>query len=68
MTLSENKLYQRSTKEVFSILDSSPKGLTSSEAGSRSSKYGKNELIAGKKVSPIIKFLVQFKDVFMIVL
>ncbi len=61
-------MYQRSTKEVFSILDSSPKGLTSSEAGSRSSKYGKNELIAGKKVSPIIKFLVQFKDVFMIVL
>ena len=66
--MSENKLYQLSTKEVFSILNSSPKGLSSSEAGSRSEKYGKNELVTSKSVSPIIKFLAQFKDVFMIVL
>lgn len=66
--MNKNQYYQQSTEEVFNTLNSSLKGLSSTEAGSRSAKYGKNELITGRKVSPVIKFLAQFKDVFMIVL
>ncbi len=66
--MKENKFYQQSTEEILKTLESSPKGLSSSEASLKSAKYGKNELIASKKVSPFIKFLAQFKDVFMIVL
>jgi len=57
-----------STKEIFKVLNSSPTGLNFTEASSRSEKYGKNELTTAKKISPIISFLSQFKDIFMIVL
>jgi len=66
--LDKVKFYNQSTEDIFKLLDSSQKGLDSSEALKRSEKYGKNELITSKKVSPFIKFLAQFKDVFMIVL
>jgi len=66
--LAHKKFYQQSTEEIFTTLESSSKGLSSSEASSRSAKYGKNELTASKKVSLLIRFLAQFKDVFMIVL
>jgi len=66
--LDNTKLYKLSAEELFQTFNSSTKGLNSSEAVKRTAEYGKNELITGKKVSPIIKFLAQFKDVFMIVL
>ncbi len=66
--LKENNWYQKSAEEIFSVLNTSEKGLTSEEAKRRQAEYGKNELTTHKKVSPLIKFLAQFKDVFMIVL
>ena len=66
--MDNTKLYKLSAEELFQTFNSSTKGLNSSEAVKRTAEYGKNELITGKKVSPIIKFLAQFKDVFMIVL
>ncbi len=66
--MEKNNWYQKSAEEIFKILDSSEKGLSSAEAKSRVSKYGMNELRTSKKISPVIKFLAQFSDVFMIVL
>jgi P-type Ca2+ transporter type 2C len=63
-----NNWYQQPTEDILKSLNSDIKGLSSTEANSRIAGYGKNELKAGKKVSPILKFLAQFKDVFMIVL
>ncbi|MBN2016855.1 MAG: cation-transporting P-type ATPase [Candidatus Cloacimonetes bacterium] len=68
MQLKDKNWYQKSAEDIFRILKTSDKGLSSSEAQSRLSEYGSNELKTGKKISPIIKFLAQFKDVFMIVL
>ncbi|AKB37185.1 Lead, cadmium, zinc and mercury transporting ATPase [Methanosarcina siciliae C2J] len=45
--------------EIIKKLDSSDKGLSSSEAGSRIEQYGYNE-ISEKKVSPLRKFLGYF--------
>ena len=45
--------------EIIKKLDSSDKGLSSSEAGSRIDQYGYNE-ISEKKVNPLKKFLSYF--------
>ncbi|MCF7794730.1 MAG: cation-transporting P-type ATPase [Candidatus Cloacimonetes bacterium] len=60
--------YQLKADEIFEKLSSSPKGLNSEDAAKRKEEYGKNELTTSKKQSPVIKFLLQFRDVFMIVL
>lgn len=44
------------------------KGLTTEEAGKRSIKYGKNELIEEKKAGPISLFLNQFVNILIIIL
>ncbi len=66
--MAEKTYYQMPVEEVLKKLNSKAEGLTSSEATNRLSKYGKNELTSGKKVPAFVKFLFQFKDVFMIVL
>ena len=66
--MAEKTYYQMPVEDVLSSLESKADGLTSKEASDRLSRYGRNELSRGKKVSPIVKFLLQFKDVFMIVL
>ncbi|MBC7129795.1 cation-translocating P-type ATPase [Candidatus Bathyarchaeota archaeon] len=55
-------------EEVLKELETSPKGLTGSEAAERLRKYGYNELVERKRVSPLQIFLNQFKDIFVIML
>jgi Ca2+-transporting ATPase len=56
------------TEEVLEFLGSSPKGLSEEEASRRIKKYGYNELVEKKRVTPIQIFLDQFKDIFVIML
>jgi H+-transporting ATPase len=57
--LDTEKVEKATIEELFSNLKSSNNGLSSAEAGERLKKYGFNE-IAEKKVSPLIKFLMNF--------
>lgn len=66
--MADKKFYQMSVEEVLRSLGSKADGISSNEAASRLAKYGRNELSSGKKVPVFVKFLLQFKDVFMIVL
>jgi len=66
--LAEQNYYQISVKEVLLDLQTEVGGLSSNEAAKRLEEHGSNELTSGKKIPAIYKFLLQFKDVFMIVL
>jgi P-type Ca2+ transporter type 2C len=57
-----------SPDEAIKETGSSAKGLTIDEARGRLEKYGRNELQAKKKKSPIVIFLRQFIDVMILVL
>ncbi|TXT63256.1 MAG: Calcium-transporting ATPase [Promethearchaeota archaeon] len=60
--------YQKSIEDLYETLDTNDKGLSTSEAEARLQKYGKNELATGRKSSPILLFLNQFKDLLVIIL
>lgn len=60
--------YTRSEETVLAQLESSRKGLTSTEAQQRLAAYGRNELDEGEKRSLFMKFLDQFKDLMIIIL
>lgn len=63
------RFYQLSTEAVSTQLKAWPlKGLSSAEAAQRLTRYGRNELHTGHRVSPLKLFLGQFKDVLIIVL
>lgn len=53
---------------VFEQVQSSEKGLMSTEAEKRMAEYGPNQLNKGKSKSLLVKFLEQFKDFMIIVL
>jgi len=55
-------------REVMKELKVDHKGLTSKEASERLQKYGYNELVEKKRISPLQIFLNQFKDIFVIML
>lgn len=55
-------------EETLRLLDSSLTGLTKSEATSRISKFGTNELIAEKRESPLILLFNQFKSLLIVIL
>ena len=55
-------------REVMKELKVGHKGLTSKEASERLQKYGYNELVEKKRISPLQIFLNQFKDIFVIML
>jgi Ca2+-transporting ATPase len=61
-------LHHLETEAVLSYLDSSSKGLSSSEADKKIKKYGPNEIQKGQKKSPLSFFLAQFKDPLLILL
>jgi magnesium-transporting ATPase (P-type) len=50
-----------SVEQVFGALQAGDVGLTSTEAKTRLERYGYNE-IEGKKQSPLVRFLLQFKN------
>jgi len=54
--------------EVTQALEVSRGGLTTEEVQERLRKYGYNELVERKRVSPLQIFLNQFKDIFVIML
>ncbi len=64
-----NKLWHNQTKdEVFTILDSSPTGLTIEEAKIRLSEIGPNEIQAIKRTSAWKILLEQFKNILILIL
>ncbi|WP_424765869.1 calcium-translocating P-type ATPase, SERCA-type [Paenibacillus sp. sgz302251] len=67
--MEQMKWHQMGTSELVDTLVSSPdQGLTATEAAERLEKHGRNELSEGKRVSPIMLFLNQFKDFMVLVL
>ncbi len=54
--------------EVTHALNADSKGLTEEEAEQRLQKYGYNELMERKRVTPLQIFVSQFKDIFVIML
>lgn len=62
------KYYNMTKTEVLSKLEAKSSGLNSDEAASRLLKYGRNELVEGKKKSTFMVFLEQFKDFLVIIL
>jgi len=55
-------------EEVMDVLKVDHKGLASKEASERLQKYGYNELVEKRRISPFQIFLNQFKDIFVIML
>ncbi len=55
-------------EDVMKALGTSENGLTQSAAEENLKKYGKNELAEGKKKSPFMVFLEQYKDFLVIIL
>ncbi len=62
------KVYSKSKEELFKELGVNKDGLNSSQVQSMQEKYGKNELVEGKKKSTFQVFLDQFKDMLIIIL
>ena len=62
------KEYLSSVEEVLKEHNSSPEGLSSSEAGRRLERYGKNKLKEGKKESLLKRFLDELADPMIIIL
>ena len=62
-------MYHEGTKQsVIDQTNGSQEGLTSLEARSRLEKNGPNAFLSQKKKSAFVKFLLQFKDVMILVL
>jgi sodium/potassium-transporting ATPase subunit alpha len=54
--------------DVLDELGSAPEGLSSDEAEERLGKFGRNELKVGKDTPELVKFLLQFKNFFAVLL
>ncbi|MFC1957730.1 cation-translocating P-type ATPase [Chloroflexota bacterium] len=67
--MSENSVpYLKSAKEVLESLNTNDKGLSKEDARKRLKQYGKNQLITLVKTPKWLQFLLQFKDVLVIML
>lgn len=64
----KSEYYKLDTKEVLSSLKTSFDGLTKEDVTTREKIYGKNILTGLHKVSFLLKFFKQFKDVLIILL
>ncbi len=60
--------HQKEIKELFELLTSSEKGLSSEEAAKRLNEYGPNELKETKKKTLFMMFLDQFRDFMILIL
>lgn len=63
-----NERYLQEPEQLYSEFDSSEGGLTSEQAAKNIEKYGSNKLAEGKKKSPLMIFLEQYKDFMVIIL
>ena len=62
------EFYRKSAKDCFEALGTGDKGLSSEEAQRRLAQYGENQLVTLGRTPKWLQFLLQFKDVFVIVL
>ncbi len=60
--------YNKDLNEIYKELNSNPNGLTTASANTNLSRFGKNELEKPKKQSFLKKFLLQFKNIMIIIL
>lgn len=60
--------FSKSIDATFTELKTTENGLSKTEAETRQNKYGKNALKEAKKQSKFVKFLLQFKDIMVIIL
>ncbi len=60
--------YMKTVKEVFESLKTGEKGLSGEEADKRLAEYGENNLTTTLKTPKWLMFLLQFKDVLVIIL
>jgi Ca2+-transporting ATPase len=60
--------YKLKPEQVLESLKTSEKGLSSQEAGKRLQEYGPNELVKGKKLTPLQIFISQFKNALILLL
>ena len=60
--------YQQTAEEIQQTLNGHLTGLTEKEVSKKREEYGFNELQEGKKKTPIVVFLEQFKDFLVIIL
>lgn len=56
------------TNKIFDELKTRPEGISAAEAGTRLQQYGRNELQEKKKRAPWVMFLLQFKDMMILIL
>lgn len=62
------KYYSESRETVTASLNTSPQGLSQTEAAARLERHGKNKLAEGKKVTTLQRFVSQLADPMIIVL
>ncbi len=62
------KWEKKNIEETLKELNTTRSGLSSTEAQKRTHEYGPNELVEEKKDGPFKKFLLQFKDILIILL
>lgn len=60
--------YQLQKDAVMGSLGTSENGLSQRQAEENLNKFGKNELVEGKKKNPVVLFLEQYKDFLVIIL
>ncbi|MBN2558766.1 MAG: cation-translocating P-type ATPase [Clostridia bacterium] len=63
-----NKWHTLEIDEIYKSLETGENGLSSDEAANRLVRHGKNELKEAKRTTLIGRFLMQFKDVMVLVL
>ena len=66
--MTDTMWYKLSAEDAMAELKSEPAGLSSDEARERLAAHGPNELSEGKKISAVMRLILQLKDVFMIML
>ncbi len=66
--MEKKQWFTKDVHEILNDLQSTENGLTAGEADARIKKYGYNELVEKKRVTPLQILLNQFKDIFVIML
>lgn len=62
------QFFHQSAQEVFDEFHVTLSGLTTAQAEANRNSYGENALAEGKRKSPLVVFLEQFKDLLVIIL
>jgi P-type Ca2+ transporter type 2C len=66
--MADKNYHSKEPEEIYALFQSSPHGLKESEVEKLREKYGYNEIIAKKQISPILIFFRQFKSLLILML